>query len=254
MVRRSIASLLVFSLFFFGSPKRLSIEESKAIGPAVLVAPGVAIGLGELLIGAVALAAAIGVLSNQQKQAYTLELDAAIQSIKDATRRGAEAAQQAVTRALASMAVINGTLGVVSLSCALLKTAATGGSAAKTREARASTVGECDPSLRGSPFDCCPDFMRKFGVDGEKMSPVGRFAYRVRYLGRHSMTNQCCFEWDSLHGRFEVYRRGNHEPVKHMGERACAREQDLDDDICSPNFSDKADLLSSRHAPRNGCP
>jgi hypothetical protein len=254
MVRRTVALLLVFNLFFLGSPRRIHVEEARAIAPALVLAPEAAVAMLYALIAACALAAAIGVISNQQKDSYQGELQGNIDSIQEAVKRGLAESGRAITNAVTKMALINGTLGAFALTCPILLRNAVSGNAAKTREARAATVGECDPSLRGSPYDCCPDFMKKFGGAGEKMNSVGRFAYRVRYFARHAITRQCCFEWDSLHGRFEVYQRGNHEPIKHLGERACARSEDLDDDICAPSFADKADLLSARHAPRNGCP
>jgi hypothetical protein len=126
-------------------------------------------------------------------------------------------------------------------------------SSAKTNQARATAEGECQPELRGDPYKCCPDFMKKFS--SKRFTKVGNNAFRIFFYGRHAATHSCCYEWDSLHGRFEVYQQGNHQPIRHRGEKACARPEDLDEeDLCTATFTEKADLLSNRHAPRNGCP
>lgn len=260
MIRKIVSLLLVFTLVFIIEPNRKPLPEANAAAPVLVVAPGVAIGLLELLLGAVVLAAAVGVISASQKAQYSADINADIASIEDATRRGIEATNQAITRGLAGLMRINGSLGTFRVACPTAVLVAAGLVTARTSTSTASSsagarnanaAGECDPSLRGSPFDCCPDFMRRFGAS--EMSPVGRFAYRIEYWVRGGYQRRCCFEWDSMHGRFEVYERSNHNPFNHKGEKACARAEDMDN-LCQPTYPEKADQLSLRHSPRNGCP
>jgi hypothetical protein len=116
-----------------------------------------------------------------------------------------------------------------------------------------SVEGDCPPEKRGDPFACCSEFMNKFIKKEPRLIPKGKYAYKVSYIGRNSITHDCCLEWDSMHGRFEVFQSSNHEAFRHKGERSCAKSENLSDNICEPTHPEKMDL-SGRHAPRHGCP
>lgn len=248
-----IACLIAVFTFFTPSRTQPILQQSQA-NPAILLAPEAAILMLEAVILACAAAAAIGIISNATNQSYQRELEEKVASIKAAMKRGIEATKEAVVKSVATLIRVRAALGMPSLGCdILMRTGSrTTGSSNKTNEARRASEGECDPELRGSPFDCCPKFMKKFGAQNS-MTPVGRNAFKVKYWGRHANSSECCFEWDSLHGRFEVYRTSNHEGVKHAGEKTCASDENLDDDLCTATHPEKADFLSRRHQPRNGC-
>ena len=228
--------------------------------PALLLAPEVAVGLLESMILASAAAAAVGVISQSQNQEFHNELQTDIDQIQQAVRKGLNETKIMIVNAIAALGKINSHLQTAE-SCQVIQkvqeatqtTQKPFSKSNKTDQARSATTGECKPELRGDPFKCCPEFMKKFSNEKKAMSPVGRFAYRLEYYLKYGPVQKCCFEWDSLHGRFEIYQSSNHDGVRHVGEKACAREEDLDENICDSTFPDKADFLSRRHSPREGC-
>ncbi|PIS11096.1 MAG: hypothetical protein COT73_05810 [Bdellovibrio sp. CG10_big_fil_rev_8_21_14_0_10_47_8] len=244
------AILLVFIMFATGYPTQ--IPKARAIA-VVVVAPEAAVAMLEALILACSAAAAIGVISEEANREYHAELQGKVDSIQDAVRKGSAATFDAVRSAVETIVTVNLLVRSPASCERLLRNSFSNISSRKTTDARSQASGECEPSLRSDPFKCCPHFMKKYSADNS-MTPVGRFAFRIRYLAKHSVTRACCFEWDSLHGRFEVYQSSNHGPAKHRGEKSCAGDADLDEDLCNANHPEKADYFSERHAPRNGCP
>ncbi len=250
-MRRILVSLLVFlTIFNAGSVRQ---REARAVAPALAIAPEVAVVLMIGLAGACAIAARSGVVDAEAARSYERRLRENAESLQNKIKQGLRITAEMMTPVVLLVTQTNTLLGGRFICDQILARVASGGSSAKTNEARRASEGECQPDLRGDPYKCCPNFMKKFGPG--KMTSVGRNAFRVSYFGRHARNINCCLEWDSLHGRFEVYDRSNHNTgPRHLGEKACARDQDLDEeDVCSATFIEKADLLSSRHQPRNGC-
>lgn len=249
----------MFALFRYVLPCLLLIgtalgpEPSRA-NPALVLAPEVAIGGLELALLAVAVAAEEGILSQRQKQDYDDKINFDIHQLEDLMAKGFEVSKQIMAEALTtliSVQALTNSQGLCHLISRSVK--ANSGSSKKTLQARATSEGECQPELRGDPRKCCPDFMKKISKVAN-MEQVGENAFRLSYWLPHAINARCCFEWDSLHGRFEVYTKSNHSDFKHRGEKSCAKNEDLENDPCTANFPEKADLMSRRHAPRNGCP
>ena len=250
-MRKFLVVLLIFiTIMNVGSERS---HEARA-NPAVLLAPEAAVGMLMLLSLAVAAAYEIGTINRSQKINYQADIQSKINAIQAAVRRGLAASKDAVEHALETIVMVQAVVHTPGICSQVLARQISGYfSTSKTARARQATEGECEPDLRGDPYKCCPDFMRKFKKGGT-MSWVGENAFQTIYYNRHGDTRRCCFEWDSLHGRFEVYTDSNHSTEKnHIGEKSCARSDDLDEDLCTANFPDKADFLSRRHQPRNGC-
>jgi hypothetical protein len=250
-MRQVLICLLIFVAVFNSGSVRT--REAQA-NPAIVLVPEAAVGMLFLLAAGCTAAYEMGTITRAQNDDYQRDLHEKIDAIQNAVRRALDTTGEAVMKAVATMIYIQSVIHSPYIcEQKLLKVADSFSSSQKTTEARKSAVGECRPDLRGNPYNCCPNFMSKFGK-GNDMSKIGENSFRVSYFGRHSIKRECCFEWDSLHGRFEVYKKGNHEPIKHMGEKSCGRDEDLSEDLCNANYPDKSDFLSSRHAPRHGCP
>ncbi|MFS4460326.1 hypothetical protein [Bdellovibrio sp. HCB2-146] len=100
-----------------------------------------------------------------------------------------------------------------------------------------SSTGTCN----STPEVCCKDFLDKFRDHLHKNS--GAFAF-FKDAKRHKMV--CCYEWDHQHGGFEIFdRHGNH-----LGERGC---DDLNEDPCEYTASrgKHAQPNSTTHKPRS---
>lgn len=254
-MRKLLIGLLIFIIAFTAGSQR---TQQACANPAVLAAPEIAIGLLILASAAVAAAHSEGAITDEQSLSWQTEIREDKETLQAAVRQGVEttlsAAKVALEGVLSVQAVLHSSTICSPLISSYLKTAVSQSSSSKkTEAAREATEGECRPGARRSPFTCCSDFMKKF-KKGNKMTQVGENAFRIWYYHGLGILRQCCFEWDSLHGRFEVFETSNHKPYKHKGEKACAREEDLSEDICDATYADKADFISDRHAPRNGCP
>lgn len=221
MKRVWFLALVLFSLITFA-------PRSFGLGP--LAIPVIAIGVEEGVIAGIGALVAAGIISQAQADQAQLQVEDTM------PRFDFDEAKAKVEDALASLIPMNS----AQKTC-------------ETTERSSVPEGECRPEDRDSPFRCCPKFMEKFQKSGG-LHNIGKFAYRALYFMRNARTVECCFEWDSMHGRFEVFQKSNHGPYKHLGERSCARDEDLDEDLCQATHPEKADVTSNRHAPRRGCP
>jgi len=255
-MRKLLLYFLVFITVFYAGPQRE--REAHAIIPVVAaLTPEAAVVVLLAGIAAATAAAEIGVITYQRRDEISAALQSKIDIIQDHVKRGLRMSEESLKDMVVLAIEAQNLLSGKTVCDKLFKRASggaghVGGNVAKTQRAREQSEGECDPSLRGSPYECCPDFMNKFGRS--HMTPIGNGAFRMFYYGYHASTHSCCFEWDSLHGRFEVYEQSNHGGSKHRGEKSCAEAENLDEDLCTANKMEKADLLSDRHSPRNGCP
>lgn len=216
---------------------------------AAIAAPAVAIGALELLALAAAGAAAVGIISVSQNEEYQRQVD---QLVADLREKTGNALKAVLNTSLKTINRMSSTLGMSTCGPVVAAVAAIT-PIVSSKAGRNTAPGECRPELRDSPFNCCEDFMKTIRKKAT-VEQVGRNSFKVNYYTKSGNPIRCCFEWDSLHGRFEVYQSSNHTKsgVTHTGERACARESDIEDDICRANFPEKADF-SGAHDPRQGC-
>lgn len=216
-------SFIIFLFVSIFSIERSSVVVPKAEGVVAVLAPAAAIGTLELLALAAAGAALVGIITYQQNQQYQAQINQMIADINVAVRNAAQQALiQTMTRA---------TLLIAGISLAVRACDSVTGGAERRSQARAA---QCV----GSVESCCEDFLNKFRGRFERRNGGYRFLDSRRRV-------QCCAEWDSVHGGFEIFdSRGTH-----FGERGC---EDLNDDPCRYTASRGTHALpnSSNHRPR----
>jgi hypothetical protein len=198
------------------------VPRAKAVAPAL--APAAAIAILEALVYAVAAAYLIGVITRQQNEQYQSEINQMIADIERAVRN---AAQQELNRIMSKATLLIGVINYAIRACG----PSSSGGTDRRAQARAA---QCT----GSVESCCGDFLNKFQGRFERRSGGYRFLDSRRRV-------QCCAEWDSVHGGFEIFdSRGTH-----FGERGC---EDLNDDPCRYTASRGSHALPnpSNHRPR----
>ena len=206
---RLILHLILILLICLTSTKKLDAN------PALILAPGVAIGSLEVMAATAAGAAAIGMISASRNREFQAAVAAAIEKIKTATMDAVRATLDD------TIFLYRKIMGSSRPAC--------------PTPSQPSKTSDCSESIDA----CCGDFFAKFGDK----------ATRARggiIIKRNRKKFECCMEWDHLHGGLEVFdERGNH-----MGERGC---DDLTDDPCEWTRSrgKHAEPASSTHKPRS---
>jgi hypothetical protein len=233
--------VLCIALVVSGCSRRLLLPRAEAVAPvAIAAALGISYEALQGLMLATAAAVAIGAISQSQQASYDKKLMSAINSIKS---MAADATEQ---------------------SYAVWREVTDGlGAKSKAKTKTNTAPGECDPSKRNDPRQCCQNFMESFEGKGMKdkkfyISSTGNGSWKVY---SHDKPGQlCCLNWDSKHGRFEVYHKGGEgkyrdgekgDAYDHKGEMTCS-ERNIDNP-CEADMGDKADNATGKHAPRGGC-
>jgi hypothetical protein len=178
-MRQVLICLLIFVAVFNSGSVRT--REAQA-NPAIVLVPEAAVGMLFLLAAGCTAAYEMGTITRAQNDDYQRDLHEKIDAIQNAVRRALDTTGEAVMKAVATMIYIQSVIHSPYIcEQKLLKVADSFSSSQKTTEARKSAVGECRPDLRGNPYNCCPNFMSKFGK-GNDMSKIGENSFRVSYL------------------------------------------------------------------------